>query len=241
MLADATGDFNRSCQLKKFSRGTSSAGTMFWGTLISDEGLETPVAIKKFHHRFTDDMIMKICEDLKGQVLRHRNLLCPLGYSLRKGKLYVVYEFMTMRSLDQHLFHMKCNPNQELSWERRCRIIIGIAMGLHHLHCNKAIHGAVKVSNILLDQDMTARLGDFGVWAHHQDGNILGAADAKLAAAGDFKEAEAHKLLLVGLACSHPEPKDRPGMGDVVEMLTGRAPLPFVPSQKPTCEAALCG
>lgn len=222
----------------------------------------------------------------------------------------MVYEYMVNGSLDHHL-----NPDQGLSWEQRCRIINGIAMGLHYLHRHNAIHGAVKVSNILLDQDMTtARLGDFGytravsssglnggfnkmklisqrntglapecipktimgsticnptyemdvfyfgavilevvcgildshllvdsVWAHHHDGNILAAVDAKLAAAGDFKEAEAQKLLLVGLACSHPEPMERPGMGDVVEMLAGRAPLPSVPSQKPTCEAALCG
>ncbi|CAN6338361.1 unnamed protein product [Urochloa humidicola] len=310
MLADATGDFGRSRQLKRFShQGTSSAGTMFRGALVSDEGLEIPVAIKKFHHRFTDHTSMQVYEHLKGQVLLHRNLLSPLGYSLRKGKLYVVYRYMVNGGLDQHL-----NTNQGLSWEQRCRIINGIAIGLHHLHSNNVIHGAVKVSNILLDQDMmTARLGDFGyskavssnvlnglkkvklimqrnsglapecipktivgsticnptyemdvfyfgavilevvcgilytdllvdqVWAHHQDGNIIGAVDAKLAAAGDFNKFEAQKLLLVGLACSHPEPNDRPVMEDVVEMLTRNAPLPSVPSQKPTCESALCG
>lgn len=61
------------------SLGRSPSGTMHRGAWMSDEGLETPVAVKIFHHIFSDEMCKQVSRELKGQVLRHRNLLCPLG------------------------------------------------------------------------------------------------------------------------------------------------------------------
>ncbi|CAN6334033.1 unnamed protein product [Urochloa humidicola] len=256
------------------------------GIMVSDEGLEIGVAIKVFHHRFKEEAIQYVLEDLKRMPLRHRNLLCPLGYCMRQRKLLVVYEYMVNRSLDEQIFAPK---HEVLSWARRCRIITGIAEGLHHLHSHGSVHGALKASNVLLDPDMGARLGDFGYsrtvgsisfkgspylasecwnktgvsieptlemdvfylgavileavcgrrvyntrapnsgfwfladWVGKQygEGHVLEAVDPALA--GDFNKAEAEKLLLLGMKCSNPDPKQRPRMDEVVKILTGAA------------------
>jgi hypothetical protein len=62
-------------------------------------------------------------------------------------------------------------------------------------------------------------------------GRILEAVDQRLA--GEFDEAEAERLLLLGLACSHPNPGERPRTQTILQILTGAAPPPHVPPSKP--------
>ncbi|KAB8088599.1 hypothetical protein EE612_013248 [Oryza sativa] len=62
-------------------------------------------------------------------------------------------------------------------------------------------------------------------------GRILEAVDQRLA--GEFDEAEAERLLLLGLACSHPNPGERPRTQAILQILTGAAPPPHVPPSKP--------
>ncbi|XP_073104937.1 L-type lectin-domain containing receptor kinase VIII.1 [Elaeis guineensis] len=70
------------------------------------------------------------------------------------------------------------------------------------------------------------------VWGLHGEGRILEAADRRLE--GEFDEVEMRGVLLVGLACSSPDPGLRPGMRSVVQMLSGDADPPFVPVSKPS-------
>uniref|UniRef100_J3M3K7 Legume lectin domain-containing protein n=1 Tax=Oryza brachyantha TaxID=4533 RepID=J3M3K7_ORYBR len=66
----------------------------------------------------------------------------------------------------------------------------------------------------------------------HGEGHVLDAVDARLG--GDYDEGEMRRALLVGLACSSPEPALRPGMRAVVQMLSGEADPPFVPATRPS-------
>ncbi|PPS19282.1 hypothetical protein GOBAR_AA01299 [Gossypium barbadense] len=70
------------------------------------------------------------------------------------------------------------------------------------------------------------------VWSLRREGRLLAAADATLE--GDFDEGEMRRVLLVGLACSHPDPLARPTMRGVVQMLVGEAQVPIVPKAKPS-------
>ncbi|KAG6553974.1 hypothetical protein Mapa_004891 [Marchantia paleacea] len=76
-------------------------------------------------------------------------------------------------SLDRALFHPA--EGSVLSWERRFKIILGAAEALLYLHKGwrqQVIHRDFKSSNILLDEDFNAMIGDFGLARkvdHHQD------------------------------------------------------------------------
>ncbi|KAK3140852.1 hypothetical protein QOZ80_5AG0406700 [Eleusine coracana subsp. coracana] len=70
------------------------------------------------------------------------------------------------------------------------------------------------------------------VWGLHGEGRVLEAVDPWLG--GEFDEGEARRAVLVGLACSSPEPALRPGMRAVVQMLSGEADPPFVPATRPS-------
>ncbi|OIW14142.1 hypothetical protein TanjilG_21282 [Lupinus angustifolius] len=83
------------------------------------------------------------------------------------------------------------------------------------------VHGVGGISNLVE-----------WVWSLHNEGNLLMVADPRLE--GEFEEGEMRKVLLVGLACSHPDSMARPTMRSVVQMLLGEAEVPIVPRTKPS-------
>lgn len=94
--------------------------------------------------------------------LRHRNLVQLIGWCHEKKELLLVYEFMPNGSLDSHLFKGK----SLLTWNRRYNIAQGLASALLYLHeeweqC--VVHRDIKSSNIMLDSNFSAKLGDFGL------------------------------------------------------------------------------
>jgi serine/threonine protein kinase len=77
-------------------------------------------------------------------------------------------------SLDCHLHTQDPNTAAaNLCWDQRFRVIKGVASGLFYLHEDweqVVIHRDIKTSNVLLDGEMNARLGDFGLARSHAHG-----------------------------------------------------------------------
>ncbi|CAJ1974980.1 unnamed protein product [Sphenostylis stenocarpa] len=97
--------------------------------------------------------------------IRHRNLLPLLAHVSRPDCHYLVYEFMTNGSLQDMLSKVE-RGEAELDWLARHRIMLGVASGLEYLHMShdpRIIHRDLKPGNILLDDDMEARIADFGL------------------------------------------------------------------------------
>ncbi|XP_071726499.1 receptor-like serine/threonine-protein kinase SD1-8 [Rutidosis leptorrhynchoides] len=140
--------------------GEGGFGCVYKGTLM-EGGI---VAVKRLS-RISDQGI----EELKNEVsliakLQHRNLVRLLGCCIEVKEKLLIYEFMENKSLNMFLFDKK--KNSMLNWKIRFDIICGIARGLLYLHHDsrfKIIHRDLKVSNILLDKDMTPKISDFGM------------------------------------------------------------------------------
>lgn len=94
----------------------------------------------------------------------HPNLLPLLAYSTDGPFLCLVYEFMPNGSLQDALQSERERVAPE--WNERLDIAIGTARGLEYLHTmrNKPlIHRDVKSANVLLDENLIPKVGDFGL------------------------------------------------------------------------------
>ncbi|CAA2982709.1 probable L-type lectin-domain containing receptor kinase [Olea europaea subsp. europaea] len=69
------------------------------------------------------------------------------------------------------------------------------------------------------------------VWFLHRDGSLLEAVDQRLC--DEFVAEEAERILLLGLACSHPIATERPKTQAILQIISGTVPVPNVPPFKP--------
>ncbi|XP_041001964.1 putative leucine-rich repeat receptor-like serine/threonine-protein kinase At2g19230 [Juglans microcarpa x Juglans regia] len=96
-------------------------------------------------------------------VVHHRNLVTLVGYCDDGENKALIYEYMANGNLQQHL--SVTNPNV-LTWNERLCIAVDAAHGLEYLHngCKPPIiHRDLKPSNILLNENMQAKIADFGL------------------------------------------------------------------------------
>ncbi|XP_057990699.1 putative receptor-like protein kinase At3g47110 [Hevea brasiliensis] len=149
--------------------GQGSFGSVYRGSL--DLHGERIVAVKVLNlqqHGASKSFIAE-CRALRN--IRHRNLVKILTYCSSidfKGNDFkaLVLDFMVNGSLE-----MLLHPNEDgssqprnLNLLQRLRVAIDLSSALHYLHCETPIiHCDLKPSNILLDNDMTAHVGDFGL------------------------------------------------------------------------------
>ncbi|KAF4374537.1 hypothetical protein F8388_016088 [Cannabis sativa] len=298
-LRRATNNFDPKNQL-----GKGGFGTVFKG-VVGDR----VVAVKRVSKDSRQGQQEFISEVTTIGSLSHRNLVKLIGWCYESHELLIVYEFMPNGSLDKFIFRDDKLGMEipELSWKRRLSIICGVAQALDYLHndcTNRVLHRDIKSSNIMLDSEFNAKLGDFGlariiqqsqkthhttkeiagtpgymapesfltgratmetdvyafgvlvlevisgrkpgsqneensftngmvlwIWGLYSKGMILSAIDPRLNEV--FEEDEVGCTLLLGLACCHPNPNERPSMTTILKVLKGEEHPPMVPAEAP--------
>lgn len=297
-LKRATGNFGAENKL-----GQGGFGMVFKGKWKGRD-----IAVKRVSEKSHQGKQEFISEITTIGNLNHRNLVKLLGWCYERKEYLLVYEYMPNGSLDRYLF-LADKSRSNLTWKTRKNIITGLSQALEYLHngCEKRIlHRDIKASNVMLDSDFNAKLGDFGLarmiqqsemthhstkeiagtpgymapetflngratvetdvyafgvlmlevvsgkkpsyilmenqnnynnsivnwlWELYRNGTIMDAADPGMESL--FDEEEMKSVLLLGLACCHPNPNQRPPMKTVLKVLTGETSPPDVPTERP--------
>ncbi|KDP42826.1 hypothetical protein JCGZ_23768 [Jatropha curcas] len=96
--------------------------------------------------------------------IHHANVVKLIGFCVEGTKRALVYEFLSNGSLDKYIFSRQGYVS--LCWEKLYQISQGVARGIEYLHrgCEMQIlHFDIKPHNILLDENFTPKISDFGL------------------------------------------------------------------------------
>ncbi|CAN8243632.1 unnamed protein product [Cochlearia groenlandica] len=151
-LEEATENFSREL-------GDGGFGTVYYGVLKDGR----VVAVKRLYERSLKRVEQFINEIEILKSLKHPNLVILYGCTTRHSReLLLVYEYISNGTLADHL-HGDRAESRPLCWPVRLNIAIETASALSFLHASGIIHRDVKTTNILLDDNHTVKVADFGL------------------------------------------------------------------------------
>lgn len=156
-LAAATGNFRADTFV-----GEGGFGKVYKGYI---ERINQVVAIKQLDPNGLQGIREFVVEVLTLSLADHQNLVKLLGFCAEGEQRLLVYEYMPLGSLENHLHDL--SPGEKpLDWNTRMKIAAGAARGLEYLHDKMkppVIYRDLKCSNILLGDDYHPKLSDFGL------------------------------------------------------------------------------
>jgi serine/threonine protein kinase len=138
------------------SLGSGGFGSVY---LAKDTWLDIKVAIKVPHKQSAE--LYKLLKEPRLQAaLSHPNIVRMLAAEKEKNVFFMVMEYVKGPTLEKIL-----EKERVLNCEQALDYIKQVAYGIDHAHKNKIIHRDLRPSNIIISEDGTAKITDFGTSA----------------------------------------------------------------------------
>ncbi|CAN6970924.1 hypothetical protein IGI04_034044 [Brassica rapa subsp. trilocularis] len=144
--------------------GEGGFGRVYHGSM--GDGTEVAVKLLTRDNQNRDREFIAEVEMLSR--LHHRNLVKLIGICIEGRTRCLVYELVHNGSIESHLHE------GTLDWDARLKIALGAARGLAYLHEDsnpRVIHRDFKASNVLLEDDFTPKVSDFGLAREATEGS----------------------------------------------------------------------
>ncbi|GLJ21871.1 hypothetical protein SUGI_0409030 [Cryptomeria japonica] len=145
----------------KHKLGSGAFGSVFKGILPDS----TLVAVKRLDGPARAEKQFRAEINTVGRI-QHVNLVRLCGFCVEGSGRLLVYDYMPNGSLNSSLFCEEEEAEKVLDWKTRFEIALGTARGLVYLHeeCrDRIIHCDIKPENILLDENFSPKIADFGL------------------------------------------------------------------------------
>lgn len=155
-LKKATKNYNESTIVGRGGYGTVYRGILQDGSVVAVK--KSKVIDETQIKQFISEVVV-LCQ------INHRNVVRLLGCCLETPAPILVYEYVKNGTLFEHLHDHEGKSSAALPWDARLRIATETAGVLAYLHSQAStpiIHRDVKSANILLDDNLNAKVSDFG-------------------------------------------------------------------------------
>ncbi|XP_065873979.1 receptor-like serine/threonine-protein kinase ALE2 [Euphorbia lathyris] len=150
--------------------GEGGFGRVYCGTMENGTEVAVKLLTRRDNQNGDRDFIAEV-EMLSR--LHHRNLVKLIGICIEGRTRCLVYEVVYNGSVESHL-HGLDKSQGPLDWDARLKIALGAARGLAYLHEDsnpRVIHRDFKASNVLLEDDFTPKVSDFGLAREATEGS----------------------------------------------------------------------
>ncbi|CAH2058443.1 unnamed protein product [Thlaspi arvense] len=120
------------------------------------------VAVKEMEATLSEERKFRSSASKIG-TMHHKNLAKLEGYCCERGKRFLVYEYAKNGSILDHIVDPL--QSKKLTWRKRTETCLSVAKALFYLHteCREFVsHGNLNCGNILLGEDMEAKLTEYG-------------------------------------------------------------------------------
>lgn len=148
--------------------GRGSFGSVFKGTLSN----ELNVAVKVFNLELEGALKSFETEGVILSSVRHRNLVRIIGCCSNEEFKALILDYVPNGSLERWLY----SDNIRLDFVQSLKVAVDVGLALeylHHGHTFPVVHCDIKPSNVLIDEDMTARVSDFGIAKLFDEGEVV--------------------------------------------------------------------
>ncbi|KAL8197810.1 hypothetical protein R6Q57_030207 [Mikania cordata] len=141
--------------------GRGGYGSLYKGEIYLPGGQSINVCFKRLDRRLAQGETEFWAEVLSLSQYKHENLVSLLNICYEDGEMILVYKYVSRGSLDRYL------SEPSLTWTQRLKICVGVSHAINYLHDPpdkkmRILHRNIRSSNILLDEDWTSKVSDFG-------------------------------------------------------------------------------